>query len=384
MAKIISILGSTGSIGTQTLEVVGKLDLKVVGLSAKSNIELLIKQIYEFNPEAVSVDTEEQAEKLEQRLKGREIKVYWGKEGLVKLSTLDSADTVVVSVVGIAGLIPTIEAIKKGKDIALANKETLVTGGSIVMQEIIKNKVKMFPIDSEHSAIFQCLQGNDINQVEKLILTASGGPFRGKTFKEIENVTLEQALNHPNWSMGKKVSIDASTLMNKGFEVIEAKWLFGMNSEKIQVLIHPQSLIHSMVEYADGSIIAQIGARDMRMPIQYALSYPERPENQFKRVDFVKEARFTFEDADYEAFPCLGFAFDALKAGGTMPAVVNGANEIAVELFLAKKITFNDIPRIIDHSMKNHKISNCPDINDILETDNWARSIANEWYDKKR
>jgi 1-deoxy-D-xylulose-5-phosphate reductoisomerase len=227
------------------------------------------------------------------------------------------------------------------------------------------------------------LQGNDINQVEKLILTGSGGPFRGKSFREIEDVSLEQALNHPNWSMGKKVSIDASTLMNKGFEVIEAKWLFGLEPEKIQVLIHPQSLIHSMVEYADGSIIAQIGAQDMRLPIQYALCYPERPGNQFRRVDFVKEGSFTFEDADFDAFPCLGFAFDALKSGGTMPTVVNGSNEVAVELFLEKKISFNDIPRIIEQSMKNHKTLNYPDINDILEADDWARKTAKEWYDKK-
>ncbi len=382
MAKKISILGSTGSIGTQTLDVIRNLNIEVAGLSAKSNLKMLIEQIDEFNPEAVCIESAADAEKLEKHLSGKNIKVFCGSEGLIKIATLDSADTVVVSVVGIAGLVPTISAIKKGKDIALANKETLVTGGLIVMQEAKNNNVNIYPIDSEHSAIFQCLQGNSIDSIEKIILTASGGPFRGKSFTELEKVTAKEALAHPTWKMGKKVTIDAATLMNKGFEVIEAKWLFGVGPEKIDVLVHPQSIIHSMVEYADGSIIAQLGAHDMRMPISYALNYPKRSKNSFSRLDFSKENNFTFESPDFKAFPCLKLAFDALKTGGTMPVVLNAANEVAVELFLNEKIGFNDISRIIEYSMSEHKSNNCPDINDILITDNSARKKAYEWFEK--
>lgn len=376
MAKKISILGSTGSIGVQTLDVARNLGIEVLGLTANSNIELLESQAKEFKPCAVAVNDEHLAEKLGLRLKGTGIEVYSGLGGLVKIATLGQVDMVVTSIVGIAGLIPTMHAIEIGKDIALANKETLVTAGQLVMAKAKEHGVGILPVDSEHSAIFQSLMGNDRTALSKIILTASGGPFRGKTKAELENVTLAQALNHPNWNMGNKITIDSATLMNKGLEVIEARWLFGLEMEQIEVVIHPQSVIHSMVEYIDGSIIAQLGPADMRLPIQFALTYPGRAANSFSRADFLKTGTLTFEKPDYDAFPCLKLAFEALKAGGTVPTAMNAANEVAVGLFLEEKIGFMDISRIIEQVMDAHSNIEEPDLDQILAADKWARNEA--------
>ncbi len=382
MAKNISILGSTGSIGVQTLDVARNLDLRVAGLSANTSIELLEKQAREFRPRVVAVKDEELAFQLGQRLKDTDIEVCSGSEGIIKVATLEEVDTVVTSVVGIAGLVPTIEAIRKGKDIALANKETLVTAGAVVMEEVKKHKVKILPVDSEHSAIFQCLMGNNNKEVSKIILTASGGPFRGKNRGTMKSVTLKEALKHPNWSMGSKITIDSATLMNKGLEVIEAKWLFGLELEQIEVIVHPQSIIHSMVEYIDGSVVAQLGSPDMRIPIQFALTYPTRFENGFSRLNFLETGSLTFENPDYDAFPCLRLAFDAMRAGGTLPAVLNGANEIAVGAFLKQEIGFTDIADIIENVMKRHVVNIRPNLNDIIEVDEWARQQATELMKK--
>lgn len=379
MAKSISILGSTGSIGTQTLEVARNLNLKVLGLTAGNNIDLLEKQALEFKPIMVSVADECLADKLRSRLNGHGIEVYSGVDGLKRAASLKEVETVVTSIVGIAGLIPTLEAIKNGKDIALANKETLVTAGEIVMLEAQKHKVKILPVDSEHSAIFQSLIGYNINDISKLILTASGGPFRGKSLKELGQVTLEQALKHPNWSMGSKITIDSATLMNKGLEVIEAKWLFNVSLDKIQILVHPQSIIHSAVEYIDGSVIAQLGSPDMRIPIQFALTYPERCSSSFSRLNLLEANKLTFEEPDYKSFSCLRLAFDALKIGGTMPVVLNASNEIAVSLFLNRKINYLDIPRIIEKIMSRHTVNINPSLEDIIEVDRWARNEISEF-----
>jgi 1-deoxy-D-xylulose-5-phosphate reductoisomerase len=376
MAKNISILGSTGSIGVQTLDVARNLNIHVLGLSANSNIDLLEKQIREFKPSAASIGEEKQAEELKGRVRDLNVEIYFGVEGLNKIATINEIDTVVTSIVGIAGLVPTMSAIRKGKDIALANKETLVTAGSLVISEAKKYGVKILPVDSEHSAIFQCLIGNNNKQVDKIILTASGGPFRGKNKDELEQVTLQQALKHPNWSMGNKITIDSATLMNKGLEVIEAKWLFNIEPKDIQVIVHPQSIIHSAVEYKDGSIIAQLGSPDMRIPIQFALTYPNREGNNFSKLNLLEAGRLTFENPDYSTFPCLRMAFEALEAGGTMPVALNGANEIAVALFLSEKIRFTDIPKVIEEVMKSHTVNINPSLNDIIEVDKWAREKA--------
>lgn len=380
MAKIISILGSTGSIGVQTLDVARNLGLQVYGLSANSNIDLLQSQIREFKPKVVAVGNSVYAEDLRNRLGDFDVQIEYGVDGLKAVATVPDVDTVVTSIVGIAGLIPTMEAIKCGKDIALANKETLVSAGSIVMNEAKQNGVRILPVDSEHCAIFQCLAGNRESDVSKLILTASGGPFRGKTHEELEGVTLKQALNHPNWKMGNKITIDSASLMNKGLEVIEAKWLFNMPLEKIEVLVHPQSIIHSMVEFVDGSVMAQLGSPDMRIPIQYALTYPERAGNSFSKLDLLKSKCLTFEEPDMEAFPALRLAFEALKTGGTMPAVLNGANESVVALFLKGKIGFNQIPEIIEKVMERHSLNTNPTLYDIIEVDKWAREEVTRRY----
>jgi len=369
MTKNISILGSTGSIGVQTLDVAKNIELKVLGLSANNNIDLLEKQARELRPLLVAVGSEKHRQELSNRLKDTGIEVMSGVEGLNAVATLNEVDTVVTSIVGIAGLIPTLEAIKNGKNIALANKETLVTAGSLVMSEAIKNNVKILPVDSEHSAIFQCLMGNNIENVSKIILTASGGPFRGRTKEDLKNVTLEDALKHPNWVMGSKITIDSATLMNKGLEVIEAKWLFNLDFDKIEVLVHPQSVIHSMVEYQDGSSIAQLGSPDMRIPIQFALTYPDRAYNSFSRLNLLETNSLTFEKPDIETFPCLRLAFEAMKEGGTLPVVMNAANEVAVGLFLERKIDFTDIPLIIEKSMVAHNVNNNPCLHDIIEVD---------------
>ena len=375
MVEKISIIGSTGSIGVQTLEVAKNLNIKVCGLAAGNNINLLEKQIREFSPFVVSVKDEEYAKELAKRIDDINIDVLWGEEGINTVASLDTIDTVVTSIVGNAGLIPTLKAIRKGKRIALANKETLVSAGCIVMEEARKNNAEIVPVDSEHSAIFQCLKGN--NQfVDKIYLTASGGPFRGKKANDLKNVTLDQALNHPNWNMGNKVTIDSATLMNKGLEVIEAKWLFNIEIDKIDVLVHPQSIIHSMVQFIDGSVIAQMGTANMRIPIQYALTYPYRVKNNFPKPDFAQNNSLTFEKPDYSSFPCLKLAFEAIEEGGTMPAVLNASNEVLVASFIKGEIGFMDIPGIIYEVMSGHNIKTNPDINDIIESDEWARKTT--------
>ena len=383
MVEKISIIGSTGSIGVQTLEVAKNLNIKVYGLAAGNNINLLEEQIRKFNPRVVSVKDEEYAIKLAKKIHDINIDVLWGDEGINTVASLDAIDTVVTSIVGNAGLLPTLNAIKKGKRIALANKETLVSAGSIVMEEARKNNAEIIPVDSEHSAIFQCMKGN--NQfVDKIYLTASGGPFRGKKAEELKNVTVDQALNHPNWNMGNKVTIDSATLMNKGLEVIEAKWLFNIETDKIDVLVHPQSIIHSMVQFIDGSVIAQMGTANMRIPIQYALTYPDRVKNNFPKLNFAKNNSLEFEKPDYSSFPCLKLAFEAIEKGGTMPAVLNASNEVLVASFIKGEIGFIDIPRIIYEVMSLHNIKTNPEISDIIDIDKWARKTTRIISNKNR
>lgn len=377
MNKNIVILGSTGSIGTQALEVVDNLkNINIIGLSTNTNIALLEEQIRKYKPIYVCVMDIEKANLLKENIKDTKTKVFIGKDGLIKLSTLDSVDTILNSLVGNIGLLPTIYGIRAKKDIALANKETLVSAGEFVMKEAKKHNVNIYPIDSEHSAIFQCLQGNKYDEIEKIILTASGGPFREHT--NLENVTLQEALNHPNWSMGKKITIDSATLMNKGLEVIEAKWLFNVDIDKIDVIIHPQSIIHSMVEYKDSAIMAQLGTPDMKVPIQYALAYPKRIKNNFEKLDLLKYNNLTFKKPNYELFPCLKYAFDAINIGGIMPCVLNASNEIAVEYFLNEKIKFNDIPKIVYKTMEYYKNKNKLDysLEDVLQSDKFVRDYA--------
>ena len=356
--KKISILGGTGSIGTQTLDVVrNSNDIKVVGISANSSTEKMKEIIKEFKPKYVAMMKEECAEELKEFCKENsfEIEVYSGLEGLVKISVLDEIDMVVTSVVGMIGLVPTMEAIKAKKDIALANKETLVVAGELVMKAAEEKGVKILPVDSEHSAIYQSLRGNDLSTLKKIILTASGGPFRGKKEEELKEITLEEALNHPNWSMGKKITIDSATLMNKGLEVIEAHWLFNCDYDNIQVVVHPQSIIHSMVEYTDGAIIAELGSADMRLPIQYALNYTERKKEVAKSIDFYEISKLTFEKPDRDTFKCLKIAYEVGKRGGLLPTVLNGANEVAVQLFLDRKIKFLEIAEIIEKTLREFK-----------------------------
>ncbi len=353
--KKISILGVTGSIGTQTLDVVrNSEDIKVVGISANSSTEKMKEIIKEFKPKYVAMMKEECAKELKEFCieNSFEIEVYSGLDGLVKISVLDEIDMVVTSVVGMIGLVPTMEAIKAKKDIALANKETLVVAGELVMKAAEENGVKILPVDSEHSAIYQSLRGNDLSTLKKIILTASGGPFRGKKEEELKEITLEEALNHPNWSMGKKITIDSATLMNKGLEVIEAHWLFNCDYDNIQVVVHPQSIIHSMVEYTDGAIIAELGSTDMRLPIQYALNYTERKKEVAKSIDFYEISKLTFEKPDMDTFKCLKIAYEVGKKGGLLPTVLNGANEVAVQLFLDRKIKFLEIAEIIENTIK--------------------------------
>lgn len=365
--KNITILGSTGSIGTQTLEVVREQkDIKVVALSAKSNIELLEEQIKEFSPEIVAVWDMEKAAQLQQKVAELDVKVVSGITGLIQISTLAKIDTVVTAVVGMIGLRPTIAAIEAGKDIALANKETLVTAGHIIMPLAKEKNVAIIPVDSEHSAIFQCIQGNGKKDIYKLYLTASGGPFRGKKLEQLKEVSVKDALAHPNWEMGRKISIDSATMMNKGLEVIEAKWLFGVEMEQIQVVVQPQSIIHSMVEYEDGAIMAQMGTADMKLPIQYALTYPDRRFLPGDRLDMKRLASITFEEPDMETFKGLEMAYVAGKIGGSMPTVYNAANEKAVEMFLEERITFLQIMEIVETCMRDHKAIINPTIDEIL------------------
>ena len=351
---------------------------KIVGLSALRNIDELEKQIEEFNPEVVAVFEREKAEILSHRV-GKKVRIVSGIRGLITIATLEGVNIVLTSVVGSVGLVPTLEAIRCKKSIALANKETLVVAGQLVMREARKHGVGIVPVDSEHSAIFQCLQGEDIKNVSRVILTASGGSFRDWTKAEIEKAGAEDALKHPTWNMGKKITIDSSTLMNKGLEVIEARWLFNVELDKIDVIIHPESVIHSMVEYKDNSIIGQMGIPDMRIPIQYALSYPGRIESDVKSLDFSNLGQLTFMSPDIERFPCLSLAYEALKIGKTMPCVLNGANEVLVEYFLRDKIRFYDIPKFIEKAMAAHKPFLYKTVDEILEVDKWVKDwVRNE------
>ena len=375
--KKIAILGSTGSIGTQTLDVVREHsdELQVVALAAGTNKERLKEQIKEFHPKLVSLSDEKKAQELKEELAGEQVEVVCGMEGLIEVAGADSADVVVTAVVGMLGILPTKEAIKQGKDIALANKETLVTAGHLIIPMAKEYGVSILPVDSEHSAIFQSLQGEPKAALDKILLTASGGPFRGKSAEFLETVTLEAALNHPNWSMGPKITIDSSTMVNKGLEVMEAKWLFGVDYSQIEVVIQPQSIIHSMVQYVDGAIIAQLGTPDMRVPIEYALFYPERRSLSGDRLDFSKLSQITFEKPDYKVFRGLSLAIEAGKTGGTMPTVFNAANERAVAKFLKGEIKYTDIVRSIEKCMDAHKVSAHPDLEEILATEQWVYSI---------
>ena len=375
--KKIAILGSTGSIGTQTLDVIRAHsdELEVVALAAGSNKERLKEQIREFHPELVSLSDEKKAQELKEELAGEAVEVVCGMDGLIEVAGIDSADVVVTAVVGMMGILPTMEAIRKGKDIALANKETLVTAGHLIIPMAREYGVSILPVDSEHSAIFQCLQGEPKKALDKILLTASGGPFRGKSAEFLETVTLEDALNHPNWSMGPKITIDSSTMVNKGLEVMEAKWLFGVDYSQIEVVIQPQSIIHSMVQYIDGAVIAQLGTPDMRVPIEYALFYPERRSLPGDRLDFSKLSQITFEKPDYKVFRGLSLAIEAGKTGGTMPTVFNAANERGVAKFLKGEIKYTDIVRSIEKCMDAHKVSAHPDLEEILATEQWVYSV---------
>ena len=379
--RSLTILGSTGSIGLSTLDVVRQHPEKftVSCLAAGQDVTVLAAQIKEFMPDAVSVKDAESAKKLEALLEDYRPEIFYGIEGASAIAAADGSDMVVSAIVGAAGLVPTVNAIKAGKHIALANKETLVVAGQLVSDLVKKYNVRLLPVDSEHSAIFQSLEGHRTEDVERIILTASGGPFRNTPAEELKNVRLEQALKHPQWSMGAKITIDSATMMNKGLEVIEAHWLFNMPAEKIAVVVHPQSIIHSMVEYIDGCVIAQLGSPDMRAPIAYALSYPERCVSGIQKLDLVKTGTLTFEEPDMVRFPALGLAFDALKAGRTYPAVLNAANEIAVAAFLDKKIGFTDIAATVDKTMQAHQAYTPVELDEYLQADRWARETAQKF-----
>ncbi|QUO21944.1 1-deoxy-D-xylulose-5-phosphate reductoisomerase [Clostridiaceae bacterium Marseille-Q4143] len=368
--KKVAILGSTGSIGTQTLEVVRENgDLQITALAAGGNVDLMEKQIREFHPALAAMWTEEKAKELRDRVKDLPVKVVSGMDGLLEVATDPASEILVMAIVGMIGIRPTIAAMKAGKDIALANKETLVTAGHIIMPLAEECHVKILPVDSEHSAIFQCLNGEHKDQLKKILLTASGGPFRGKKKEELKNVQVEDALKHPNWSMGRKITIDSATLVNKGLEMMEARWLFGVEPKDIQIVVQPKSIIHSMVEFVDGAVIAQLGTPDMKLPIQYALYYPNRRHLPGDRLDFWTLNQITFEKPDMENFPGLKLAFNAAAAGGTMPTVYNAANERAVAKFLDRKIGFLDIPEIIRSCMEEHKVTENPTVEQILETE---------------
>ncbi len=384
--KNISILGSTGSIGRSTLEVIdSKRELfNVVGLSANSNIETLKEQILLFEPDIVGVADKEASNRLREwvsRAKSDEIKkkpveILSGDEGSCEVASYDKADFVISAIVGASGLIPTLSAVMAGKDIGLANKETLVMAGDLIMEDVSRNNIRLLPVDSEHNALFQCLEYRNRSDIKRLILTASGGPFLGKTIEELDSVTAEEALNHPNWSMGDKITVDSATLMNKGLEVIEAHHLFGFPSDRIDVLIHPQSIVHSLIEFNDGGLLAQLSFPDMKGPIAYALSYPERIPNVLPRCSLEDIQTLTFYQPDTEKFPCLKYAYEALESGGTMPAILNAANEELVQLFLSGIIKFHHIPVIIKYIMKSHKNSKVYGLDTIFKDDRWARDMV--------
>mgnify|MGYP003375646877 CR=1 FL=1 len=379
--KKIAILGSTGSIGTQTLEIVREnKDIEVVGLAAGNNIKCLEEQIREFRPKIVAVWAEEKAKELRELVQDLDVKIVCGMDGLIEVSVIPEIEILVTAIVGMIGIRPTIAAIKAKKNIALANKETLVTAGHIIMPLAKEYGVSILPVDSEHSAIFQSLQGGQEKALHKILLTASGGPFRGKKKEDLRNIQVDDALKHPNWAMGKKITIDSSTMVNKGLEVIEAKWLFGVTVDQIQVVVQPKSIIHSMVEYIDGAVIAQLGTPDMKLPIQYALYYPERRYLPGERLDFRKLTEITFEEPDMETFYGLRLAFEAGRIGGSLPTVFNAANELAVSKFLERKIQYLEIPEIIETCMKEHRNILHPSVEEILETEQSVyEQIESRW-----
>jgi 1-deoxy-D-xylulose-5-phosphate reductoisomerase len=381
--RLINIIGSTGSIGQQTLDVVEHLPgYKVVGLTANRNVDRLVEQVRRYRPEVVAVGDKSLIPQLRLALQDWDGEVLSGPEGILELAARDNYDTLVSAAVGAAGIRPTLAAIQTGKTVALANKETLVAAGSIVMAEANKHNVRILPVDSEHSAIFQCLEGRSFYDLKRIHLTASGGPFRRHTIEQLTRVSFSEALAHPTWTMGGKITIDSATLMNKGLEVIEAHWLFGVDYDQIQVVIHPQSIVHSMIELMDGSLIAQLGPADMRLPIQLALVYPKRIEHPFSRMNLLEVGRLEFEPPDVERFPSLALAYEAGKVGGTMPAVLNAANELAVDAFLTEKISFTDIPRMVELSMGQHQKSGWikePSLDEILQSDEEVRSNFGYW-----
>ena len=376
--RTIALLGSTGSIGMSTLDLVRQFRerFKVDGLVAGENLKRLVSQIREFAPRCVAIKNEQDIPRLRELLGKNRVEVLHGEQGATAVSTADEVDVVVAAIVGGAGLLPTLAAVRAGKEVALANKEALVMAGEIFVSTAKQKGVRLLPVDSEHSAIFQCLQGNRQDEVDKLILTASGGPFLRTPLKLLNRATVAQALKHPNWKMGRKITIDSATMMNKGLEVVEARWEFGMDPEQIDVVIHPQSVVHSMVRYQDGSIIAQLGVPDMRIPIAYALTYPHRLKGGWKPLDLTQHGELNFLPVDSKRFPALQLAYAALKEGGTMSAVLNAANEVAVAAFLERKIGFRDIHRIIDKTMQAHVSRRPKEVDDVLEVDRWARQTA--------
>ena len=383
--KSISILGSTGSIGCNALKVVEHLgDFRVVALAAGNNTDLLAAQIERFEPDTVAVKDEECAEALGRKITDDKLRIakrpriLTGEEGLIAVATDERAGTVVSATVGAVGFVPTLRAIEAGKRIALANKETLVMAGELMTRAAARSGAEILPVDSEHNALHQCLRGEQTKEVKRLILTASGGPFRTKTKEEIERATVAEALNHPNWKMGDKITIDSATLMNKGLEVIEAHWFFGFDADCVAVIVHPQSVVHSMIEMVDGSVIAQLGVTDMKHAIQYALTYPERKPGCLAPLDFARASQLTFEEPDFERFPCLRLAYDALRAGGTMPAVLNAANEVAVQAFLDGELRLSDIPRVIEAVMSEHRTQSVASLETVLATDADARARAGQ------
>lgn len=378
--KKIAIMGSTGSIGTQTLDVVREnKDIEVVGLSAGSNVDLMEKQIREFQPKLAVMGNEKMAADLKCRVADLPVKVSWGMDGLLELASMPESEILVTAIVGMIGIRPTIAAIEAGKDIALANKETLVTAGHLIMPLARKHNVQILPVDSEHSAIFQALHGENPSQISRLLITASGGPFRGKKTEDLEKVTVQDALKHPNWAMGRKITIDSATLVNKGLEVMEAKWLFGVDLDRIDVVVQPKSIIHSMVEFVDGAVIAQLGTPDMKLPIQYALYYPERRYLTGERLDFRKLTEIAFEVPDMDTFRGLPLAMEASRRGGSMPTVFNAANERAVAAFLDEKIRFLDIYTLIEEAMTAHQVKEHPDLEQILDAEKEAWEFVDHW-----
>lgn len=386
MLKKIAILGSTGSIGINTLDIVrnNKKRFKVLGLAAGANVDLFEKQVREFKPKWAALVDEKKADLLKKRVRRLKVEIFSGINGIIKISSMPETELVVSAIVGAAGLFPTFAALKRGKDIALANKETLVIAGELFMKHVRRKKGRIIPVDSEHSAIFQCINGAKDHKIKKIILTASGGPFLNYSSKKLKKVTTREALKHPNWNMGPKITIDSATLMNKGLEVIEAYWLFGIDASRIDVVIHPESIIHSMVEFIDTSIIAQMGLPDMRVPINYALNYPERVSTNLPALNLTKERPLTFLEPDYKRFPCLKYAFDALQIAMSMPAVLNAANEVAVQAFLNGSIPFTGIPKIIRETMDIHKPKKIKEISDVIETDQWARAEAKKLCNNKK